>query len=252
MSTFMFKQFAVQQERSAQKIGTDAVLLGAWCHVDHTISRVLDIGAGTGVLALMLAQRLRHAQIDGIEIDDDAFEEATLNFENSPWADRLFCYHASFQEFYEEDDIEFYDLIISNPPFFEKTENDNQDIDSSRAMARFDDYLPFEELVYGVYKLLSQKGTFACIIPKDRESRFLEITEHFLLFPTRITSVKGNAGSEVKRVLMEFSFGAVANSRLSKNITPARAIIDELILEKSRHNYTDAYHSLVKDFYLKL
>lgn len=244
MSTFKFKQFDVQQERSAQKIGTDSVLLGAWCTANPETSRVLDVGAGTGVLSLILAQRLRHAHIDGIEIDDDAFEEASLNFENSPWADRLFCYHASFQELFEEEDIDFYDLIISNPPYFEQGSNTLKDLDSSRAMARFDDHLPLEELVYGVYKLLSQEGTFACIIPKDRTPRLLEIAAHFLLFPTRICDVKGTGKSEVKRCLLEFRF--------RESVTEETTQREELILEKSRHNYTEAYYNLVKDFYLKL
>jgi tRNA1Val (adenine37-N6)-methyltransferase len=243
MSTFKFKEFEVLQEKSAQKIGTDSVLLGSWCSAAPEVSNVLDIGAGTGVLSLILAQRLRHAQIDAIEIDDGAFEEAALNFENSPWADRLYCYHASFQEFYEEEDLEYYDLIISNPPYFNQTADDH--LPDSRAMARFDDHLPFEELIYGVYKLLAPDGTFACIIPKDREARLLEIAAHFQLAPLRTTYVRGNKDSEVKRCLLEFCF----RESIHHNNPP---VINELVLEKSRHTYTDDYLILVKDFYLKL
>jgi len=99
------------------KIGTDAVLLGAWVPLTHTELKVLDIGAGTGVLSLQIAQRSIADTIDAVEIDPDAFEECVTNFENSPWGDRLFCYHAGFVEFYSEME-ETYDLIISNPPFF--------------------------------------------------------------------------------------------------------------------------------------
>jgi tRNA1Val (adenine37-N6)-methyltransferase len=244
MSIFKFKQFAVQQERSAQKIGTDSVLLASWCTANQETSRALDIGAGTGVISLILAQRLFHAHIDGIEIDDDAFEECSLNFENSPWADRLFCYHASFQELYEEEDIEHYDLIISNPPYFEPDTNIDNSMDASRAMARFDDHLPFEELVYGVYQLLARDGTFACIIPSDRSDRFMEIAAHFQLFPTRICYVKGTATSKVKRCLMEFRF--------RESVPNTTTVTEHLVLEESRHKYTAEYYDLVKDFYLKL
>lgn len=245
MSTFKFKQFEVKQEQSAQKIGTDSVLLATWCDVVPDISNVLDVGVGTGVISLILAQRLRHAQIDGVEIDDGAFEEATTNFENSPWSDRLYCYHASFQEFYEEDDMGFFDLIISNPPYFETPQHDTDQVKSSREIARFDDSLPFEELIYGVYQLLSKTGTFACIIPKDRENRFIEIAAHYQLDPVRITYVRGTATSEVKRCLMEFSFRESETERLAVEK-------QELVLEISRHVYTKEYLELVKDFYLKL
>ncbi len=240
MSTFKFKQFEVAQDQSAQKIGTDAVLLGAWSNPESTPLSVLDIGTGTGVIALMMAQRFSSAQVDAIEIEDAAFEQATSNFENSPYGDRLYCYHASFQEFYEEVE-ERYDLIISNPPFFDgKLEREDAAIDSKRQQARFDDALPFEELVYGVYQLLEINGTFACIIPSDREEEFLKITQHFQLFPIRKTYVQGTATAAVKRVLMEFRF------------RESEPIIDNLIIEESRHNYTDDYIALTKDFYLKM
>ncbi len=115
---FKFKQFTVQQDRSAMKIGTDGVLLGAWTNIDHFPETILDIGAGTGVISLMLAQRSEAIQIDAIEIEENAYEQTVENFEASNWGDRLFCYHAGFDEFVEEmQDEEQYDLIISNPPF---------------------------------------------------------------------------------------------------------------------------------------
>ena len=117
MSIFQFKKFSVNQDKCAMKIGTDSVLLGAWCPIDNNPFSVLDIGAGTGILSLMLAQRSNAEQIDSLEIDDDAYEQCVENFENSPWSDRLFCFHAGLDEFVDEPEDE-YDLIISNPPFF--------------------------------------------------------------------------------------------------------------------------------------
>jgi len=117
MKPFEFKQFTILQDRSAMKIGTDGVLLGAWTPLEPSVNSILDVGTGTGVIALMLAQRCDSEIIDGLEIDSEAYEQAVENFEASPWGDRLFCYHASFQEFFEEIEEE-YDLIISNPPFY--------------------------------------------------------------------------------------------------------------------------------------
>ena len=114
---FTFKQFAIEQDRCAMKIGTDGVLLGAWAPIDNHPFSILDIGTGTGIIALMLAQRSAAQQIDALEIDEAAYEQATDNFENSPWNDRLFCFHAGLDEFIEEPEDE-YDLIVSNPPFY--------------------------------------------------------------------------------------------------------------------------------------
>ncbi len=113
---FQFKQFTINQDRCAMKVGTDGVLLGAWAPIDHRPFSVLDIGAGTGLIALMLAQRSQAEQIEAIEIDPDAFEQTVENFENTPWNDRLFCFHASLDDFMEDLQDEEYDLIVSNPP----------------------------------------------------------------------------------------------------------------------------------------
>lgn len=247
MSLFQFKEFSIAQDKCAQKVGTDGVLLGAWAGKTLTSpQQVLDIGTGTGVISLMLAQRFPQATIEALEIDADAYEQATENFENNPWGDRLFCFHASFQEFYEEVD-ERYDLIVANPPFHDSNGiHPHEQIDNKRQQARFDDALPFEELIYGVYKLLETDGTFACIIPSDRVDKFIEITSYFQLEPVRTTLVKGTATSKVKRCLMEFRF---RESVLHSN-TPH--IETSLIIEKTRHVYTEDYIELTKDFYLKM
>ena len=234
--TFTFKQFSVNQDRCAMKIGTDGVLLGAWTPLINNPFNVLDIGAGTGILSLMLAQRSNAEQIDAIEIDEDAYEQCVENFEASPWGDKLFCFHAGLDEFVDEPEDE-YDLIISNPPFYT---DDYKSDNSSRDLARFEDALPFEELIEAAALLLSDNGIFSVIIPNKEEERFVTMCKELDLFPLKITRVKGTPTSEIKRSLLAFC-------RIEQ--TP---LIDELVIEISRHNYTPEYIELTKDFYLKM
>lgn len=234
---FSFKQFSVNQDKCAMKIGTDGVLLGAWCPVDNNPFSVLDIGAGTGILSLMLAQRSNAEQIDALEIDEDAYEQCVENFENSPWSDRLFCFHAGLDEFVDEPEDE-YDLIISNPPFY--SENYKTD-DSQRDLARFQDALPFEELVEAADLLLSENGIFAVIIPYKEEDRFIDLCAQVELFPVKVTRVKGTPTTPIVRSLLAFK-------RYELSVLTA----DELVIEISRHEYTDEYIDLTKDFYLKM
>ena len=237
MSKFQFKQFYVEQDRTAMKIGTDGVLLGAWTPIGNNPFSILDIGTGTGIIALMLAQRSAVEQIDALEIDEDAYEQATDNFENSPWNDRLFCFHAGIDEFVEEPEDE-YDLIVSNPPFFSENYKSNNE---QRDLARFQDAMPFEDLIEAAALLLSENGIFAVIIPFKEESTFLALAKEQELFPFKITRVKGTPTSEIKRSLLAFS-----------RIISANFLIDELIIETARHIYTPEYIALTKDFYLKM
>ena len=233
---FKFKQFLINQDRCAMKIGTDGVLLGAWATIENKPNSILDIGAGTGLLSLMLAQRSLAENIEAIEIDENAFEQCVENFEASPWANRLFCYHAGLDEFIEEIE-EPYDLVISNPPFYSE---DVSSRNTSRDAARQNQSLPFDELLEGVSKLLSSDGVFATIIPFKEESHFIALAASFGLFPCRILRVKGNSESEVKRSLMEFSFKERGISE------------DELTIEIKRHQYTKDYINLTNQFYLKM
>lgn len=234
---FQFKEFLVKQDRCAMKVGTDGVLLGAWVETPMAPLEILDVGTGTGVIGLMLAQRFVSSEIEAIEIDQNAYEQAVENFENSLWADRLFCYHASFQEYFQEVDDQLYDLIISNPPYFSPTQKSDN---NARNTARFEDALPFEHLFYGASKLLSDQGSFAIIIPFDKEASVIEIAQQMHLHPSRITRVKGNLESDIKRSLLQFGF------------VQADVQMSELVIEVSRHNYTQEYRDLVKDFYLKM
>lgn len=234
---FSFKQFSIQQDRCAMKIGTDGVLLGAWTPIENNPFSILDIGAGTGVIALMLAQRSNAEQIDALEIDEEAYEQSVDNFENSPWSDRLFCFHAGLDEFVEEPEDE-YDLIVSNPPFYTddyKSENEQRDL------ARFADAMPFEDLIEAAALLLSENGVFSIIIPFKEEENFLTLAAAYELYPLKITRVKGTPTTEIKRSLLAFSRNENAI------ITPG-----ELIIETSRHQYTPEYIELTKDFYLKM
>ena len=238
MSTkpFQFKQFTVNQDKCAMKIGTDAVLLGSWTDVSFNPDRILDIGSGTGILALMMAQRSPAMLIDAIELEDLAFEQCVENFENSSWSDRLFCYHSSIQEFTDKIN-EKYDLIICNPPFYQE---DYQSNDIKRNKSRFNDSMPFKSLIRCVSHLLSNNGFFSVIVPFSAENTVIDFAYSEHLFPSRILRLKGNPTTKTVRSLIEFSF------------QKSDIHIEELIIETSRHQYTKDYIELTKDFYLKM
>ena len=231
MSVFKFKEFSIIQEKSAMKVGTDGVLLGCWvsCKQANTI---LDIGCGTGLISLMLAQRNLNSNIIGIEIDEIASKEAQLNVSNSDWQERIKIEHTSLQDFNPQTQ---FDLIVSNPPFFD--ENKAQD---RRATARHTNSLSFEELIGNAANLLSEKGIFSVIMPEDTEVEFCKIATTHNLYCNRVCNVKGNKTVVVKRVMLEFSF------------LKTEHITEHLTIETARHQYTDKYIQLCKDFYLKM
>ncbi len=234
--SFHFKQFTVHQDRCAMKIGTDGVLLGAWADLQAEPDSILDIGAGTGVIALILAQRSMAKTIDAIEIDEGTYEQCVENFETSSWADRLFCYHTPFEGFVAEIE-ERYDLIVSNPPFY------SEDVTSgnhARDTARQNRSLPFEELLDGVSKLLSSDGLFATIIPFKEEETFVRSALRSGLFVNRRMRVRGNPSSEIKRSLLQFG---------PKKTSVAES---ELTIEIKRGEHTFEYQELTKAFYLKM
>lgn len=242
MSNFQFKQFTIQQDLCAMKVGTDGVLLGTWATA--TGNNILDIGSGTGVISLMLAQRNPNGNIDAIDIDENAFQQTIQNINNSRWSDRINGYHSSLQEFTPE---KKYDLIVTNPPYFiASTKAPNP----SRNAARHTDHLSFNDLIEGVKRLLTPTGIFAIILPTDEAHFFIEQATLNQLQLTRRCNVYPNPSKAVKRILMEFS---CFDSAQQPNSTTNQVVQeDTLIIETDqRHVYTKEYIKLTQDFYLK-
>ena len=231
MSGFKFKQFAVEQEDVAMKVGTDGVLLGAWADCEGA-KNILDIGTGTGVIALMLAQRNTEAKIHAVEIDSTATQRARSNFDMSPWAERLDVECCAVQAFKPS---EKFDLIISNPPYFVDS---LLPPDAKRSTARHTHDLSFEELDKAVCRLLADDGRFALILPTAEFEKYLSITHLHLV---RRCDVHPTTGAAVKRVMAEFAKSKIA--------TPANENIT--IEQQRRGDYTEEYRVLTKDFYLK-
>ncbi len=237
---FHFKQFSVSQDKCAMKVGTDGVLLGAWASSPSVPNSILDIGAGSGLISLMMAQRFSTVSIDAVEIDHAAYTQARDNFLASPWSKRLTCVCMSFQTFCAKQK-EKYSFIVSNPPFFA---NGQKTVSKERNQARFEASLPFQELLYGVSSLLVDKGVFCVIIPFDQEELFLSVAKTNGLIPIRITRTKGNKNAPIKRSLLQLT---LENGNIIDQLQE-----DVIILEKERHEYTDEYKQMVKAFYLKL
>jgi tRNA1Val (adenine37-N6)-methyltransferase len=239
---FSFKQFTIRQDRCAMKVGTDGVLLGVLAPVlapAENSMRILDIGTGTGLVAIMLAQRTGGgAQISAVEIDSEAAVQARENASETPW--NIDVYNNSIQDFALECQEKF-DLIVSNPPFFV---NSLKAPEKSRNTARHTDTLSFEDLVISAEKLLADKGLFTVIIPYSSESDFIKIASANNLIADTIIRVIPKVGKEAKRSVITFCKG---NENVNCNIN-----VTELVIEKEeRYCYSDEFKSLTADFYLK-
>lgn len=232
---FQFKQFRILQERSAMKVGMDGVLLGAWVNVSGA-KRILDIGTGTGLIALMLAQKNTSAPIDAIEIDREASDEAIYNVQQSVWKDRITVHCRSFQEFAAEAEKK-YDLIVSNPPFFG---NGVKAPDEVRSLARHSDALPLDILVSGATNLLQKNGRIALILPADQLPEVENLAKINQLSLSRLCRVKPNPLKPVFRIMIELT--PQAGQMLEENL---------MIEFERHHDYTKEYKTLTKDFYLK-
>lgn len=230
---FKFKKFTIFQDKAAMKVGTDGVLLGAWTDCKDC-SRILDVGAGTGLIALMLAQRSK-AQITAIEIEENAAVDARQNIINSPWKNRVKLEHVSFQEFARTNNRTF-DLIVSNPPFFA---NAFKSGNKNRTLARHNDSLPFSALAYCSAQLLNASGKLAVILPFEASIEFEELAVTNNLFLVRKTEIQPNSKKEANRVLLEFSKkeAALKKDRLT-------------IYGETGSVYTESFIALIKDFYL--
>lgn len=216
------------------KVGTDGVLLGAWANTE-AVSSALDIGTGTGLIAIMLGQRLPDTQIHAVEIDEIACEQARENAETAPWADRLHMHQESVQDFTRRWPDTF-DLIVSNPPFFTGgTFSENQGRNSVRHTVK----LPHNDLLTSVRRLLSPDGRFCLILPLIEGLRFRELAETYQLYCTHITEVHPKADKPVERLLMQFE----------REAKPCQT--DKLIIQKEkRSDWREEYVELTKDFYL--
>lgn len=251
MGSFYFKKFSVRQTSSAMKVNTDGVLLPAWVSLPDTdkgVLMVLDIGTGTGVISLIIAQRLSEKsgsfQVDAIDIDKDAAYEAKLNFENSPWSSRLSSEHISLQELVKSEQsdtgsgLKRYSLIVSNPPFFT---NSLKSPSQRKTLARHNCELPFSDLLSGVVLLLEPNGIFAVVLPSDQAELLISTALDYGLYPCRLCRIKTLAGKRDKRCLIEFS----KNEKAS--------LIEEALVMQIAGGvlYTPEYCSLVGDYYLK-
>ena len=252
---FRFKQFTVWHDRCAMKVGTDGVLLGAWCPLPHrpiasAPYRLLDIGTGSGLIALMLAQRLSSQSpiannpytIDAIDIDTDAVEQAQYNFGQSPWSAQLHAHHSTLQawelkgESLELKDLRYH-LIVSNPPYFQDSlKNPN----AQRATARHTDSLSYEELIMHSSRLLKADGILALVLPIEAETEILALATHYNLAPAHITRVHSKPGKPAKRLL-------IALKPISDKLFP---ITDMMYIESDTSPRSDEYKELTKDFYL--
>ncbi|MGB0931573.1 MAG: tRNA1(Val) (adenine(37)-N6)-methyltransferase [Chitinophagales bacterium] len=222
------------------KVGTDGVLLGAWAKVEPAAKRILDIGTGTGLLALMLAQKSSTSSsttmIDAVEINHSAFLQASENFSASPWANRLKIYPSSIQKFAQIVPYS-YDLIISNPPYFHHSHKAKT---AARTQARHSDMLSPNELLEAVQKLLQPKGSFKLIMPVTEGLQFQELASEYNFYTHRLMHFKPKPNKTPKRVLMEF--------RLYEK--EGGIEVGELIGRGEDNLHTDAYRQLTTEFYL--
>jgi tRNA1Val (adenine37-N6)-methyltransferase len=232
--TFVFKKFSIHQHKSAHKVGTDAVLIGSWAEVSKA-NTILDIGTGTGIIALMMAQK-SNAQIDAIDIEQGSFEQAAENAEHSIWANRIKVYQKSLQDFAASIDKK-YDVIITNPPYFVDS---SKAPDEERSHARHTDTLNFTDLIAGAKKLLNDKGMLYIILPTKEAIDFKALAEKSSLYLVKLLRVKTKSSNDLeKRHIMLFKF---TKEPLTEQILS--------IEHEGRHNYTKEYKKLTGDFYI--
>jgi len=228
--SFRFKQFFIEDSKCAMKVGTDGVLLGAWCPVSGyrlrvTGYRILDVGTGSGLIARMLMQRCPEAEVEGIDIDEAAVEQAREN------GVKAFC--AKLQEWQGT-----YDLIVSNPPYFQ---NSLKNPDKGRQTARHTDTLSYAELIKHSARLLKEGGLLALILPAEAENEVRQLAAAENLFIAHVTRVYSKESKPARRVLMNFVMTTLRNDDIT---------IDTLVLEDEKGGRSLPYQNLCKDFYL--
>ena len=231
---FQFKQFTVWHDQCAMKVGTDGVLLGAWTSVQNA-HKILDVGTGTGLVALMLAQRsLPDADIVALEIDETAAGQARENVTRSPWKERVEVVQTDFRSYQSSDK---FDVVVSNPPYFVDS---LECPDRQRNAARHNDSLTYEELLEGVAGLLAEDGTFTIVIPVDVADRVKMIAAVKNLYAVRQLNVITKPGGVPKRTLITFTF------------SNQECVVEELLTELARHQYSEEYIALTREYYLNM
>lgn len=234
---FDFKQFRVYHNRCAMKVGTDGVLLGALVQVEEDCGDILDIGTGSGLVALMMAQRSR-AQIVGIELEEEAASQAAFNFSESPWATRLHALHMPVQEYAAKSQKKF-SYILSNPPYFDSQSNVEIE-DDSRSRARHNVNLSFAELAHAVHLLLEPKGCFYVILPVEESIQFEEEARVYGLFRQRKTDIFPKPGKPVNRVIGVYGFEKTDGQS------------DSFYIRDAHNQFSEEYIAATKDFYLRI
>ena len=235
---FQMKQFSVAHDNCAMRVNTDGCLLGAIAGKNHhqdSVQHVLDIGTGSGVIALQMAQRFNNAFVDAVEIHGPSAKQATENFKSSPWHNRIICYHEALQEF--EASVS-YDIIVSNPPYFESGPTK---LDEGVANARHALTLDFNSLVQHASRLLKETGTFWCVLPADRAEQMIEAGIEENLNPVSIYAIRPKDDRPANRIILAFS-----------KETTAETYRKEFVLYKAPQEYTDEVREVLEPFYTSL
>lgn len=234
MSTFRFKQFSIKQDRAAMKVGTDSILFGSWLSLSYKHKSILDVGAGTGLLSLMMAQKSPSSSITAIEIDEDAFAQADENINNSLWRDRISTVHVDAKIWNSKAK---FDLIISNPPYFSDSLLSNS---NSRDLARHQQAFNLVDFVDLWFRLGDETSELACILPIDESDKLIELVQIRGSYLKEYTSVRPKEHSKPNRALMLFA----------KEKAPT--LRSELCIRNEVGSYSDAFIHLTKEFYLGL
>ncbi len=241
-SKFLFKEFAVSHHRSSMKVGVDGVMIGCWTDV-CSARRILDVGTGCGLIALIVAQRAPEATIDAIDIDEPSIEEATENFSSSPWADRLNARLCSYSEASSllKDSETKYDLIISNPPYFD---SGVKDAVTAREKARHQGELSPLTLLEGAKSLLADNGQVAMVVPLDISAQLEKDAETMGFQLVRKCCYRGHQDAPFKRILLQWKLAASQFHNVGSETT-------FMTLEEQPGHPTEEYRELCKDFYLR-
>jgi tRNA1Val (adenine37-N6)-methyltransferase len=232
---FRFKQFSVEDHQSSMRVGSDAVLLGAWADVKND-SRILEIGTGCGVISILLAQR-SNASIDALDVDQPSIMQAQQNFGNSKWNERLYAIPISLQEF-TATSMKKYDHILTNPPYFRDS---LKSPDILKNIAKHENLLSYEDLLHCVSQLLDKTGKLSLILPEKESKIFTTLAGSLDLFQTRILRIKPKTSKPVNRVLMEFSF-----------LPPVSLFSEELCIRNEDNSYSSGYIKFTEPYYLSL